>query len=80
MDYKPELYVYSVWNPVSFKTQFPSLYVDVTKTFFTKLKALKTFKSQKIHVAYPFFLLMYRAFKDGIKIRKRFGEHFFRIK
>ncbi len=77
---KPEVYIYSVWNPVSFKTQFPSLYVNVTKTFFKKLKALKTFESQKFAVVYPTFLLMWRAFKDGFKIRTWFGEHFFRIK
>lgn len=77
---KPEIYVYSVWNPVSFKTQHPSLYIDISKTFTKKLKALRAFKSQKIHVAYPFFLLLYRSIKDGIKMRKRFGEHFFRIK
>jgi|SRR3989344_2572731 len=77
---KPEVYMYSIWNPVSFKTQYPSLYVDVSKTFSLKLKALWKFKSQKVHVSYPFILLMYKAIKDGIKMRRRFGEHFFRIK
>ena len=76
----PETYIYSVWNPVSFKTNFPSFYVDVSKTFKLKLQAIKTFKSQKIHVAYPLFLLIFRAIKDGWHIRKKFGEHFFRIK
>ena len=80
MPEKPEVYVYSVWNPVSFKTRYPSLYTDISKTLSTKLKALRKFKSQKIHVAYPLVLLLYRAFKDGLKIRKWFGEHFFRIK
>ncbi len=77
---KPEVYMYSIWNPVSFKTQYPSLYVNVSKTFSLKLKALWKFKSQKVHVSYPFILLMYKAIKDGIKMRTRFGEHFFRIK
>ena len=77
---KPELYMYSIWNPVSFKTHYPSLYVDVSKTFSLKLKALWKFKSQKVHVLYPFFLLMYKSIKDGMKMRTRFGEHFFRIK
>lgn len=77
---KPELYIYSVWNPVSFKTTFPALCVDITDSFKIKLKALKTFRSQKIHVAYPFFLLLFRALREGIRIRKRFGEKFFRIK
>ncbi|MBT3297826.1 hypothetical protein HN385_02790 [archaeon] len=77
---KPEIYVYSVWNPVSFKTKWPSLYINVTKTFGLKLEALKTFKSQKIHVAYPFFLLLFRGIKEGFKIRTLFGEMFYRIK
>ncbi|PIZ51002.1 hypothetical protein COY27_05090 [Candidatus Woesearchaeota archaeon CG_4_10_14_0_2_um_filter_33_13] len=77
---KPEVYVYSVWNPVSFKTGWPSLYVNITNTFSIKLQALKTFRSQKIHVAYPFILLLFRAFLQGIKIRTWFGERFYRVK
>ncbi len=77
---KPELYIYSIWNPVSFKTQYPSLYVNISKTFSTKLKALWRFKSQKVHLLYPVFLLLYKAVKDGLKMRAWFGEHFFRIK
>src|SRR3989344_43153 len=77
---KPELYIYSIWNPVSFKTHYPSLYINIRKTFSLKLKALWKFKSQKVHVSYPFFLLMYKAIKDGIRMRTTFGEHFFRIK
>ncbi|HLD40441.1 MAG TPA: PIG-L deacetylase family protein [Candidatus Nanoarchaeia archaeon] len=80
LQHKPEVYMYSIWNPVSFKTQYPSLYINVSKTFSVKLKALWKFKSQKVHVSYPFILLMYKAIKDGIKMRSRFGEHFFRIK
>ena len=80
LDFKPELYVYSVWNPVSFKTNWPSLYVNITKTFSLKLKALKSFRSQKVHVAYPFLLLLFRAIKNGFKIRTLFAEKFFRIK
>jgi len=80
LKYKPEVYMYSIWNPVSFKTQYPSLYIDVSKTFSLKLKSLWKFKSQKVHVLYPFIILMYKAIKDGIKMRSRFGEHFFRIK
>ncbi|MDP3698162.1 MAG: PIG-L deacetylase family protein [Nanoarchaeota archaeon] len=80
LSHQPELYMYSIWNPVSFKTHYPSLYVDISKTFSLKLKALWKFRSQKVHVSYPFILLMYKAIKDGFKMRARFGEHFFRIK
>ena len=77
---KPEVYMYSIWNPVSFKTHYPSLYVNIRETFSLKLKALWKFKSQKVHVLYPFILLMYKSIKDGFKMRTTFGEHFFRIK
>ncbi len=75
-----QVYIYSVWNPVSLQTQFPALYVDVSSTFWTKLKAFKKFPSQRFNAIYPLMILvLYRAIKDGFKIRKRFGEHFFRI-
>lgn len=77
---KPEVYIYSVWNPVSFRTTHPSLCLDISRTFSLKLKALKMFKSQKFHIIYPFFLLIIRALRDGFKIRKRFGERFYRIR
>ncbi len=77
---KPEVYVYSIWNPVSFRTSYPALYVDVSGTFSTKLKALKKFQSQRIHIIYPFLLLLFRAVKDGFHIGKKCGEHFFKIR
>ncbi len=76
---KPEVYIYSVWNPVSFRTELPALYVDISSTFSKKLNALWKFPSQRLHIIYPVFLLLYRAVKDGFRIRARFGEHFFRI-
>lgn len=80
LDQKPELYIYSIWNPISLKTKYPSLCIDTTKTFFLKLKALRTFRSQFVHVAYPFILLLIRDIKEGIGIKKRFAERFFRIR
>ncbi|MBU1112028.1 MAG: PIG-L deacetylase family protein [Nanoarchaeota archaeon] len=77
---KPEVYVYSVWNPVEFKTKAPALIIDITETFKKKIEAFRKFKSQKVHTAYPIFIATYRAIKDGFRIRKRFAEKFFRIK
>jgi LmbE family N-acetylglucosaminyl deacetylase len=77
---KPELYIYSIWNPVSFKTTYPVLYEDITHTFTVKVQALKAFRSQKLHAFYPALLMFYRAIKNGLKIKKRFAEKFYRIK
>lgn len=77
---KPELYTYSIWNPVSLKKSHPAFYVNITGTFSTKMKALKTFRSQMIHIAYPVFLLIFRSIQNGFKIGTLFGEKFFRIR
>lgn len=78
---RPEVYVYSIWNPLSFKTGYPVLYEDITATFSQKLKALKLFRSQRFQAVYPLlFLVFYRAIKNGLKIKKRFAEKFYRVK
>ncbi len=80
LKFKPEVYIYSVWNPFSFKTNYPSLYIDITKYFKIKLKALKLFRSQLFNAIYPLITLVFkRAIVNGLKIRKRFAEQFYRI-
>ncbi len=76
----PELYVYPVWNALTFKTSNPSLYIDIKETFWFKLRALRAFSSQQIHIIYPVFLLLFRAFREGLRIHSRFAEKFFRLK
>ena len=78
---KPEIFVYAIWNPVSFRTAYPTLYVDISKTFTDKLQALRTFRSQRFQAIYPlFFLVLFRAIKEGFSIKKRFAEKFFRVR
>ncbi|MBS3124303.1 PIG-L family deacetylase [Candidatus Woesearchaeota archaeon] len=76
---KPEVYIYSIWNPVSIYTSYPSLYVDISKHITTKLKALKAFRSQQLHISYPIFLLSFHNLFDGLKIRAKAAEKFFRV-
>ncbi len=79
---KPEFYIYSIWNPVSFKTQHPMLYVDITGSYKEKVKSLHAFPSQRYNAIYPLFILiLFRAVRDGFKIKgAKFGESFYRIK
>lgn len=78
---KPEIYTYSIWNPISFKTHLPALYVDISRTFGRKLKALALFKSQRFNAIYPLMLFVFlRAILSGLKLRKMFGENFYRIR
>ena len=77
---QPEVYMYSIWNPVSFRTKYPALYNNISTTFKTKMEALKTFRSQRIIISYPLLILIWRNFFEGFKTRSRFAEKFFRIK
>ncbi len=78
---KPDVYLYSIWNPVSLKTRYPALYADVSATFGIKMAALRRFSSQRYNAIYPLLLLvLFRAVKDGIHISKSFGEHFFKAR
>ena len=76
---KPDLFVYSVWNPVEFKTTLPALKIDVTNTFSLKVDALNKFPSQKFHILYPRFMIYYRAIIEGLRMRKKFVEKFYRV-
>lgn len=78
---KPEVYIYSIWNPVSLKTRYPALYVDISTTFKTKLQALRRFPSQRYNAIYPLLLLvLFRAVKDGFHIGKSFAENFLKVR
>lgn len=77
---RPEVYAYSIWNPLALRTSHPVLYEDITSTFSLKIQALKAFKSQKLSVLSLSLPMFYRAVINGLKIRKRFAEKFNRIR
>jgi LmbE family N-acetylglucosaminyl deacetylase len=77
---RPEIYTYSIWNPVSLRNNFPYIFYNTTHYFGKKLRALNTYRSQKFHIIYPVILLFFRSFLEGMKIRAFSGERFFRIK
>jgi LmbE family N-acetylglucosaminyl deacetylase len=81
MDYKGDVYVFDVWNPVTMrKAHLPRLYEDVTDTFKYKIKALQKFESQKISLLTLLWSVYVRAIIHGMKIKKRFAERFFKIR
>lgn len=80
LSYQPELYIYSIWNPISLQTRLPTLYVDTTSHIKTLFKALRSFKSQQIHISFPLLLLTLRTLRNGFKIGTLFAEKFYRIR
>jgi len=78
--YKGDVFAFDVWNPFIFrKTFLPKLYVDATKTFDKKLRALKSFESQKSSLIPLFWSVWFRALVHGFHIHKKYAERFFKI-
>ena len=76
----PEVFVYSVWNPFEFKTAYPSMFVGVKETFEKKLEAMRAFPSQRVHIAFPVFMLLFRGIRDGFYSGNKLAEKFFLVR
>jgi LmbE family N-acetylglucosaminyl deacetylase len=81
MNYAGNAYSYEVWNPLNImKRKMPKMYVDISATFSTKVRALKCFKSQRLYIL-PLLPATYlRAVLAGTQAKCRFAEIFYVIK
>lgn len=77
---KCDVFAFDVWNPFTYKTGLPKMFVDVTDTFHLKVKALKCFPSQWPSIWSLFWSVYAKAFVHGFHIHKRYGERFFKIR
>lgn len=77
---KSEIYTFMISMPIRFiKRDVPRIYVDVSKTFDLKIKALKTFKTQKELLSFYFLpMIRIRAWLDGFKARCKYAEVFYK--
>tara|TARA_Y100000031_G_scaffold114002_1_gene125990 strand:+ start:375 stop:1034 length:660 start_codon:yes stop_codon:yes gene_type:complete len=85
INYQEELYTFDVWNPFNFrKRHYPKLYVDVTKTFKTKLRAVGCFESQLSLTTFfnyfPLIMMYIKALINGFRIDGKYAERFLKIK
>jgi len=77
---RTEIFSFTISMPIKFtKRDAPRIYVDITKTFPEKLKALKLFKTQK-HMLLFYFLPLARAqaWLAGFKARCKYAEIFYK--
>lgn len=75
------IYSFDIWNPIRIlKRNQPRMYVDITKTFKKKIKALKCFKSQKISMITLLWSVYLRAFLNGLNAKCKFAERFDKIR
>ncbi len=79
--YSGAIYTFDVWNPFNFrKRSEPKLYVDVSSTFKTKIKALRIFESQKLALLTLMWSVYLRAILHGIRHGCRFAERFYKVR
>ncbi|MCX6710065.1 MAG: PIG-L family deacetylase [Candidatus Woesearchaeota archaeon] len=77
----PEIYVFDIWNPIDIKNrEMPKMYVDISGTFGTKMRALNIFKSQFISMLFLMPGVVISAFLNGINAECRFAERFYRAR
>lgn len=78
--YKGPVYTFDIWNPIRLKRRNkPKLMVDVSKTFKLKIKALKTFETQKISLMSLLWSVYARAIINGFLIKVKYAEKFTKI-
>jgi LmbE family N-acetylglucosaminyl deacetylase len=81
VDYKGDVYSYDVWNPLKIKERnLPTMYVDISKTFRKKIKALRCFESQWLSLVLLLWSVYWRAIRNGLKARTRFAEVFYKVR
>jgi LmbE family N-acetylglucosaminyl deacetylase len=80
-DFQGNIYSFHVWNPLNvMKRKMPKMYVDISATFKTKIKALKCFKSQKLFIL-PLLPATYlRAVFAGFQAGCRYAEAFYIVR
>lgn len=74
------LYTFTIWSLVDVNKNLPRLYVDITKTFDKKIKAIKKFKSQWFSVFLLFPIIHIKAILNGIKNNCKYAELFHKIR
>lgn len=82
MQYKCDVYSFDIWQLFNFKKSkyAPKLYVDVTHTFFLKIRALKEFKSQFVAMVALLWAVYVRALFHGLFRKGVFVERFFKVR
>jgi LmbE family N-acetylglucosaminyl deacetylase len=77
---KPELYLFSIWNPFSLKkSHAPRMYVDTTNTYSQKIAAIKHFRSQRPALVLLLWGIFARELKNGLHIGTKLAESFYRV-
>lgn len=77
---KTMLLGFDIWGLFTIKnSNLTRLYVDVSKTFRLKIKALKVFKTQKLSMINLLWSVYLKAIINGLKAKSRYAEIFYKL-
>ena len=77
---KTPLFGFDIWNLYNIKEKDkPLFFVDVSETFWTKIKALRLFKSQLHIIIYFLPIIFLRAKLAGRQNNCRYAERFYKL-
>lgn len=75
-----EMYAFDIWTFLTLRERGrPQLLVDITDTFWLKVKALKYFKSQRVSLLSLLWSVYLKAFLNGLKNECRYAEAFYKV-
>ena len=81
LDKRYPVYTFDVWKMIDAPQNMPKLYINITKTFSSKINALKQFKSQLLFSIYPLMPSMYfKAIYNGYKNKCKYAELFYKVR
>ncbi|MCA9478079.1 MAG: PIG-L family deacetylase [Simkania sp.] len=76
-----DIYSFDIWRIFQTKKRInPKMVVDISETFFDKLKAIEYFKSQRVALVMLKWSVYLKAFVAGFLHNTRFGEVFDKIR
>jgi len=76
---KPQVYTFAISSPFRlFQRELPRLYIDISKTFKLKQRALSMFKSQRTPLVYYKTLILLRNWLAGFKSGFKYAEVFYK--
>src|SRR3989338_7048748 len=75
---KYDLFAFEVWNLTP--ENRPVMYIDISKYFNKKIKAMKLFKSQWFSIILTYIPVYLRAKKYGLKNNCKYAEKFYKLR
>lgn len=80
IEFDEEIYMYDIWNPVSFKSDQLKMVVDISPFFIKKIKSIRMFSTQWVAILQLIPIAIIKGIRNGLTNKCRFAEVFYRVR